>query len=154
MHVPSTAGRGAGRPRPRVHFTAADGWINDPYGVAWVDGCYHLYYQAIPGRVTWAPNCHWGHARSKDLIHWEERPLALAPQAFEVGGWSGSIVDDAEPPLIFYTRVTADNWEIGQVAVATYDVVTASWRTSADHVVVPGPPPQLNVVAFRDPNVF
>ena len=43
----------AARPRPSVHFTADEGWINDPYGVAWVDGSYHLYYQAVPGQVTW-----------------------------------------------------------------------------------------------------
>jgi beta-fructofuranosidase len=144
----------AARSRPTVHFTAQEGWINDPYGVAWVDGRYHLYYQAIPGRVTWGPNCHWGHARSDDLVHWEEQDLVLTPQSFEVGCWSGSVVDDVEPPVIFYTRVTGNDWDIGQVAIATYDRATGSWRTTAEDVVVPGPPPELDLLAFRDPNVF
>jgi beta-fructofuranosidase len=144
----------AARPRPEVHFTAQEGWINDPYGVAWVDDRYHLYYQAIPGQVTWGPNCHWGHARSDDLVHWEEQDLVLTPQQFEVGCWSGSVVDDVEPPVIFYTRVAGDDWDIGQVAIATYDRATGSWRTSAEDVVVPGPPPELDLLAFRDPNVF
>jgi beta-fructofuranosidase len=145
------------RPRPRVHFTADDGWINDPYGVAWIDGGYHLYYQAIPGRVTWASNCHWGHARADDLVHWMERPLALVPQDFEVGCWSGSVVDDTDPPVIFYTRVTGDrdeDWEIGQVAIATLDRATGVWRTDAADVLIETPPPELNLRSFRDPNVF
>ena len=142
------------RPRPRIHFTANEGWINDPYGVAWINDRYHLYYQAIPGRVTWEPTCHWGHARSADLVHWTEEPLALIPQEFEVGCWSGSVVDDIEPPTIFYTRVTGDNAEIGQVAIATLDRTTNTWRTSASDVVIDGPPAELRVGAFRDPNVF
>jgi beta-fructofuranosidase len=141
------------RPRPKVHFTADDGWINDPYGVAWIDGRYHLYYQAIPGRVTWAPNCHWGHAVSEDLVHWVEQGLVLVPQDYEVGCWSGSVVDEAEPPTIFYTRVTGDDWEVGQVAAAVYDRAADSWRTTSD-AVIEGPPPELGLRAFRDPNVF
>jgi beta-fructofuranosidase len=145
------------RPRPRVHFTAEDGWINDPYGVAWIDGSYHLYYQAIPGRVTWAPNCHWGHARSDDLVHWVEQPLALVPQDFETGCWSGSVVDAVDPPVIFYTRVGGSEdheWEIGKVAVATLDKSTDTWRTSPGDVVIDAPPEELNLRSFRDPNVF
>jgi beta-fructofuranosidase len=145
------------RPRPRVHFTADDGWINDPYGVAWIDGRYHLYYQAIPGRVSWAPTCHWGHARSDDLVHWVEQPLALVPRDFETGCWSGSVVDDTEPPVIFYTRVTGtrpQEWEIGQVAIATLDRATGTWRTSASDVLIEAPPAELNLRSFRDPNVF
>jgi beta-fructofuranosidase len=142
------------RPRPRIHFTAGHGWINDPYGVAWVDGRYDVYYQALPGRVTWAPNCHWGHARSDDLVHWVEQPLALVPQDFEVGCWSGSVVDDVEPPTIFYTRVSGDEYDIGQVATATLDRTTNTWRTSASDVVIDAPPPDLRLRSFRDPKVF
>ena len=149
-----TAGPGRSRPRPRIHFTADDGWINDPYGVAWIDGQYHLYYQAVPGRVTWAPNCHWGHARSDDLVHWTAQSMALVPQDFEVGCWSGSVVDDTEPPTIFYTRVAGDDWELGKVAVATLDRDANVWRTRACDVVVDGPPAELNLHSFRDPHVF
>src|SRR3712207_1073106 len=88
------------RPRPRLHFTADAGWINDAYGIAWVDGCYQLYYQYVPGQVVWSPHCQWGHAKSTDLVHWSERPPALLPQDFELGCWSGSVVHTSEPPRI------------------------------------------------------
>jgi beta-fructofuranosidase len=142
------------RPRPRLHFTADDGWINDPYGITWDGARYHLYYQAIPGRVTWAPNCHWGHAESVDLVHWTQRPPALIPKDFEVGCWSGSVAADTDPPRLFYTRVSGDDWEIGQVAVATWDSAAAAWRTGPADIVVDGPPAQLRLRGFRDPNVF
>ncbi|MEO3857115.1 glycoside hydrolase family 32 protein [Acrocarpospora sp. B8E8] len=155
MTAEATSSRPAAgtRPRPAIHFTADDGWINDPYGVTWVDGEYHLYYQAIPGRVTWGPNCHWGHATSPDLLRWTHQPLALIPQDFEVGCWSGSVVHDAEPPLLFYTRVAGENWEIGQVATAVFDRRTGTWATNPA-AVIDAPPADLGVRGFRDPNVF
>jgi beta-fructofuranosidase len=142
------------RPRPVVHFTASSGWINDPYGIAWVDDRYHLYFQAVPGQVLWGPDCHWGHAVSTDLLHWEEQPLALVPQPFEVGCWSGSVVHDVEPPRIFYTRVRGESWEIGSVAVATLDRTTGEWRSSEQDVVIDAPPDDLGLRCFRDPFVF
>lgn len=142
------------RPRPHVHFTAKEGWINDPYGIAWVNGRYHLYYQAVPGQVVWGPNCHWGHAVSVDLVHWEERPLALVPEEYEVGCWSGSVVHTMDPPTIFYTRVTGENWDMGQVATASFQPADDSWRTGPDQVLIEGPPEDLGVRCFRDPFVF
>ena len=134
------------RPRPHVHFTAESGWINDPYGIAWIGDRYHLYYQAVPGSVTWAANCHWGHAQSVDLVRWVEQPVALAPQAFEVGCWSGSVVQEADPPTIFYTRVVSpEDIDMGQVAVARLDAAGAAWRSTRDDVVVERPPPPLSV---------
>jgi beta-fructofuranosidase len=142
------------RPRPQVHFTAESGWINDPYGIAWIGDRYHLYYQAVPGSVTWAANCHWGHAQSVDLVRWVEQPVALAPQAFEVGCWSGSVVQEADPPTIFYTRVVSpEDIDMGQVAVARLDATGAAWRSTRDDVVVETPPPELGVRLFRDPYV-
>src|SRR4051812_16474903 len=143
------------RQRPVIHFTAERGWINDPYGIRWVDGQYHLFFQAIPGRVTWAPNCHWGHATSPDLVHWTEQPLALVPQEFELGCWSGSVVtDDVPKPVIFYTRIAGDDWGQGKVAVARSDGQLWHWSTDRDAVVVDGPPAGLGVHSFRDPFVF
>lgn len=141
--------------RPRVHFTAEDGWINDPYGVSWVGDRYHLFYQALPGRVTWAPNCGWGHAESVDLVHWTEVPPALEPQAFERGCWSGSVVlDDGDQPVLFYTRITGDDWSVGSVARAVGSADLRTWTTSRDDCVIPGPPAELAVHTFRDPFVF
>jgi beta-fructofuranosidase len=140
------------RPRPRVHFTADDGWINDPYGIVWTGDRYHLFYQAIPGRVTWAPDCVWGHAESPDLLHWSECAPALVPQPFELGCWSGSAVMDGDRLRLFYTRITGTDWAHGSVALA--DGGPDSWRAGPSDVVVPGPPDRLGVTTFRDPFVF
>ncbi len=78
--------------RPTLHFTPRSGWINDPLGLTHRDGTYHLYFQHVPGQAEWAHTCHWGHATSPDLLHWTERPVALAPGDGDAGCWSGSIV--------------------------------------------------------------
>ena len=143
------------RPRPSIHFTAQNGWINDPYGVMWAGDRYHMFFQAIPGRVTWAPGCHWGHAESTDLMHWIERPFALSPQEFEVGCWSGSAVIDTDGvPTLLYTRIVGDDYQHGKVAVAQGDPTWGTWITTADDVVIEGLPASVQARAFRDPFVF
>jgi len=142
------------RARPRLHFTAASGWVNDAYGIAWADGRYQMYHQALPGRVSWGPDCHWGYAESDDLVHWVEGPLALVPEEYERGCWSGSVVHTAEPPTIFYTRVHDPDWDRGQVATARLDRADGRWHRRAEDVVVPAPPADLGVLRFRDPFVF
>lgn len=83
--------------RPQVHFTTKNGWINDPNGLIYIDGTYHMFYQHNPGEDAWG-NLHWGHAESKDLIHWEEKSVALFPD--ETGMmFSGSAVIDKDNVL-------------------------------------------------------
>lgn len=64
--------------RPQIHFTAKNGWINDPNGLIYLDGTYHMFYQYNPAESNWG-NMHWGHATSKDLVHWAEGKTALFP---------------------------------------------------------------------------
>lgn len=150
--VAATAGT---RPRPTIHFTADDGWINDPYGIRWHDGRYHLYFQAVPGEVTWRPNCHWGHATSTDLVHWRETDMALVPQPFEVGCWSGCVVYDDPEPVLFYTRILEDHPDLGRVAVAHRDpTIVGGWRTDESDVVIAAPPAGAGVRVCRDPFIL
>jgi beta-fructofuranosidase len=139
-------------PRPAFHFTAAEGWINDPLGVTWKDGQYHLFYQYVPGRTTWASNCHWGHATSPDMIAWTEQGVAVAPGDGDDGVWSGSIVTGEDgAATMFYTSVTEPDIGVGTVRTATPD--DASWTTwtKGEKLMTA---PDLGVVAYRDPFVF
>jgi fructan beta-fructosidase len=74
--------------RNQFHASTRRGWNNDPNGMVFANGTYHLYYQHNPFGIFWG-NMHWGHLESTDLIHWEERPIAIAQKLVQGGIWSG-----------------------------------------------------------------
>ncbi|SHK28130.1 glycoside hydrolase family 32 protein [Hymenobacter psychrotolerans] len=80
--------------RPAYHFSPAKMWMNDPNGMVYLNGTYHLFFQHHPDGMEWGP-MHWGHATSKDLVTWQEQPIALYPDSL---GWifSGSAVIDKD----------------------------------------------------------
>ncbi len=95
--------------RQRYHFMAPKGWINDPNGLIFYRGKYHLFYQYNPGGVEW-DQMHWGHAVSGDLLHWKHLPEALAPgQWYDNGArggcFSGTALEEDGLLYLFYTGV-------------------------------------------------
>lgn len=104
--------------RPMIHFTPKIGWINDPNGMIFHEGTYHMFYQYNPAGREWG-NMHWGHAVSGDLLHWKEQDTALYPDDSGTM-YSGSAVADTRnvsglareegvPLLFFYTAAGGRN---------------------------------------------
>lgn len=99
--TPDNTGLYSEKYRPRAHFSAARGWINDPNGLVKHDGVYHMFFQHNPLSNKWG-NMQWGHAVSKDLIHWEEKDVAIFPN--EHGTiFSGSAAVKDGKMYLYYT---------------------------------------------------
>lgn len=107
--------------RAQFHFSPKRGWINDPNGLAFYKGEYHLFFQHNPYGINWG-NMHWGHAVSKDLVHWEELDEALYPDSFGTMFSGGGVVDsnntsglgnEADKPLVLFYTAAEKAWEQG-----------------------------------------
>ena len=137
--------------RPTYHFSPAWGWMNDPNGMVYKDGEWHLFYQYNPYGSFWG-NMHWGHAVSKDLVNWEHLGIAIAPD--DLGTiFSGSAIVDKEN--------TAGFGKDAIVAMYTSDGInqTQSIAYSNDNgrtfTKYPGNPVIVGEVPdFRDPKLF
>ncbi|WP_237716338.1 glycoside hydrolase family 32 protein [Catenovulum agarivorans] len=150
--------------RLQFHFSPQQGWMNDPNGMVYHNGEYHLFFQHYPDGTKWGP-MHWGHAVSKDLVHWQELPIALFP---DDKGWifSGSAVVDTHntsglgtaenPPLVaiftYHNKVAeAARAENVQTQALAYSLDNGrSWQKYAGNPVLEGG----KIADFRDPKVF
>nr|WP_281249159.1 GH32 C-terminal domain-containing protein [Halobacillus massiliensis] len=139
--------------RNQFHFSPEANWMNDPNGMVYYKGEYHLFYQYHPYGTTWGP-MHWGHAVSKDLIKWEHLPVALSPD--EHGQiFSGSAVIDWNNTAGFgkeaMVAIFTHSGPKGQVQSLAYSVDKGrTWKKYEGNPVMPDPP----VADWRDPKVF
>ena len=153
--------------RPQFHYTPGQHWMNDPNGMFYLDGEYHLFYQYNPDKIEWAP-MHWGHAVSTDLVHWTELPEALFPD--DIGmAFSGSAVVDynntsgfginGQPPIIaIYTSAREEIDAIGKHDVQEQSIAYSNdkgrtWHKYEGNPVIPYPSRDEGY-DFRDPKVF
>ena len=85
--------------RPQFHFTSLKNWLNDPNGMVWYNGEYHLYFQHNPTNIKWENVLVWGHAVSTDMVHWTQLPHAIMPAKNHGGIWSGTAAVDQNNTL-------------------------------------------------------
>ncbi|MBQ8186102.1 MAG: glycoside hydrolase family 32 protein [Clostridia bacterium] len=92
----------------QYHYRPEKGWINDPNGLVYYQGYYHVFYQHAPDyEIPWQQPMHWGHARTKDFLNWEELPVALFPgETYDKNGcWSGTAVVKDDTLYLFYASI-------------------------------------------------
>lgn len=111
----------------RIHLKAPKGWMNDPNGFIYYKGNYHLFYQYFPYATRWA-TMRWGHAVSRDLVHWEHQDVALFPTKYEDqnGCFSGSAVEKDGDMYLFYTGVHYDKPDPEDVHICLDDAFTSA----------------------------
>jgi fructan beta-fructosidase len=151
--------------RPQFHFSPPEKWMNDPNGLVYHKGIYHLFYQYYPNDIVWGP-MHWGHAISKDMIYWEQKPIALYPD--EKGYiFSGSAVVDKNntsgfgskdnPPLVaVFTYHDMEGEKQGRLDYQTQGIAYSldngeTWTKYEANPVIPN---TTGIKDFRDPKVF
>lgn len=142
--------------RPVYHHTPAYGWMNDPNGMFYKDGVYHLYFQYNPYGSVWG-NMHWGHSTSTDLMHWKFEGCAIVPDAWGAI-FSGSCVVDhentagfgKEAVVAFYTSAKSTPWGDIQMQSMAYSLDNGKTFTKYEE----NPILTSSEKDFRDPKVF
>ncbi|MEI6949083.1 glycoside hydrolase family 32 protein [Paraflavisolibacter sp. H34] len=150
--------------RPEIHFTPPSKWMNDPNGMVYHNGTYHLFYQHYPDSTVWGP-MHWGHATSKDLVRWEHQPIALYPDSLGYI-FSGSAVADphnttgfgknGKTPLVaIFTHHNLKGEQQGRTDYQNQSLAYSlddgkTWTKYAGNPVLKNP----GIVDFRDPKVM
>jgi len=148
--------------RPQYHFSPDSMWMNDPNGMVYYEGEYHLFYQYYPDSNVWGP-MHWGHAISPDMVHWEHLPIALYPDDYGYIFSGSAVVDEqntsgfgetGEAPLVaiftYHDPVGAANGEIDyqNQGLAYSNDKGRTWKKYEEPVLKnPG------IIDFRDPKV-
>lgn len=137
--------------RPVYHFTPEYGWMNDPNGMVYKDDEYHLFYQYNPYGSMWG-NMHWGHATSKDLIHWEHLPIAIVPDGLGTIFSGSCVVDENNTSGFGKGAIVAFYTSAGRSQTQSMAYSLDNGRTF--HKYSGNPVVTSNVRDFRDPKVF
>lgn len=139
--------------KPQYHFSLEKGWINDPNGLVWFKGKYHLYFQCNPYGNIW-DKMHWGHAISDDLMYWEEcAPVLFPTEAYDNynkgGCFSGSVIIHEDTMYAFYTGVSLVDGEVKQRQCLAYSKDGYNFMKYFDN-------PIIDAIGkdFRDPKVI
>ena len=138
---------------PQFHPRPARGWINDPNGLSFAGGRFHVFFQFNPDSARHQGIC-WGHLSSPDLVHWDEEPVALRPQPGgpdALGCWSGVVTDDGGVPTAAYSGVDTAGGH-SRVVLARADGALRTW--SQEGRIAAEIPPDPQVTAVRDPFLF
>ncbi len=150
--------------RPQIHFTPDKNWVNDPNGMVYYKGKYHLFFQHSPNSTVWS-DISWGHATSNDLVHWERKPIAIYPDSLGLI-FSGSAVVDKNnssglgkngitPLVAMYTSHDMLKEKAGVIDVENQSIAYSldegeTWIKYNANPVLKNP----GVRDFRDPKVF
>lgn len=148
--------------RPQIHFSPKANWMNDPNGLVYYNGIYHMFFQYYPDSTVWGPNF-WGHATSKDLIHWTEGPTALAPDSLGLIASGSAVVDfkntsgfaeAGKTPLVaiyaYINQALEKQGENAQYQAIAYSLDKGNtWTKYAHNPVIKNP----GIRDFRDPKV-
>ncbi|CAL0313404.1 unnamed protein product [Lupinus luteus] len=140
--------------RTAYHFQPEKNWMNDPNGPMYYKGWYHFFYQYNPNAAVWG-DIVWGHAVSRDMIHWEHLPLAMVnDQWYDINGvWTGSatILPNGQV-IMLYTGSTNDSVQVQNLAYPAdpSDPLLVDWIKYPGNPVL-FPPPGIGYKDFRDP---